>query len=245
MIMLDKVIDFIFPRGYKCILCGEELDHSTLYSICDSCLNSLPYNNGHNCLRCDRPLNNMGNYCTHCKNNKLYFKRNRSLFLYKKPINTIVRKLKYDNKRYLSETFSNMIAGEVSRMGQNFDIVIPVPLYFKRLKKRGYNQSELLCESLKTKLNMNVNSTLLLKVRNTLPQANLTRSERVENLNDAFMVRDKKAVKGKTILLVDDVFTTGTTINECAKTLVEAGAKEVYSITLAHAYFVNKDNNKD
>lgn len=234
---IKKVINEFFPSNMKCILCGEELSQNTLYSICDDCMSSLPFNDGHVCLRCDRPLNNMGNYCTNCKNGKLYFKRNKSLFLYKSPINTVIRKLKYDNKKYLSDTFSNMIAGEVSKMEHHFDVVVPVPLFPKRQKKRGYNQSELLCEALKTKLNMNVDTTLLLKIRNTRTQANLTRIERMENLDSAFMVSNKKAVKGKTILIVDDVFTTGTTINECAKTLVEAGAKAVYSVTLAHAHF--------
>lgn len=233
----SNVINQFFPKGIKCILCGEELSHNTLYSICDDCMEKLPYNNGHNCLRCDRPINNMGNYCVNCKNGTLYFKNNKSLFLYKPPINTVVRKLKYDNRKFLSDTFGNMLAGEVSRMDHDFDIVIPVPLFPKRQKKRGYNQSELLCGAMKEKLKMNVDTNVLIKIRNTRTQANLTRTERMENLSDAFMVKDRKMVKGKTILLVDDVFTTGTTINECAKTLIEAGAKAVYSITLAHAHF--------
>ena len=245
MIMFEKIIDNLFPKGYKCVFCGEELDHNTLYSICDDCMEHLPFNNGHVCLRCDMPLENMGNYCVHCKNNKLYFKKNTSLFLYKAPINKIIRQLKYDNKRYFAETFSNMIAGKVASMDVNFDIVIPVPLYFKRQKKRGYNQSELLCSALKSKLNMNVDTSILIKIKNTRTQANLSRAQRMENLEGAFSVPDGKDVKGKTILLVDDVFTTGATINECAKTLVKAGAKAVYSVTLAHANFKDSIKHKD
>ena len=232
-----KISELFFPSNYRCILCGEELDHNTLYSICDDCMNKLPFNNGKVCLRCSEPLGSMANYCLHCKKTKPYFTKNISLFLYEYPINKVIRQLKYDNKKYLSSTFSNMIAGEISKMDVKFDMVIPVPLYFKRQKIRGYNQSELLAESLNTKLGIEINTEALVKIKNTRTQANLTRAERMENLRDEFSVPDKKIVKGKTILLVDDVFTTGTTINECSKTLIEAGAKAVYSVTLAHAHY--------
>lgn len=235
--MIEFIKDLFYPSEYKCLICGEELNHNTLYSICDDCMEKLPFNNGKVCLRCSEPINTMASYCINCKNTKPYYTKNTSLFLYEDPIREIIRKLKYDNKKYLAHTFSNMIAGEVSRMDVSFDIVIPVPLYYKRLKYRGYNQSELLTESLKTKLNLNVDTTALIKIRNTRTQANLTRTERMENLKDAFKVTDKAKVKGKTILLIDDVFTTGTTINECSKTLIEAGAKAVYSVTLAHAHY--------
>lgn len=232
-----SIKELFFPNDYKCILCGEELNHNTLYSICDECMNKLPFNNGKVCIRCGEPLANMSNYCLHCKKTKPYFTKNTSLFLYEYPINKIIRQLKYDNKKYLSLTFSNMIAGEVSRMDIKFDMVIPVPLFEKRQKLRGYNQSELLAESLYSKLGIEINTKVLVKIKSTRTQANLTRAERMENLENAFKVTDKKLVKGKTILLVDDVFTTGTTINECSKTLIEAGASKVYSVTLAHAHY--------
>ena len=236
MDLLKIIKNEFFPRNIKCIVCGEELSHNTLYSLCDDCLEKLPYNTGNKCARCDEPMNTMGKYCINCKNEKPSYKHNRSLFVYEKPINDMIRNLKYDNRKYLAETFANMLAGEVSKMNIDFDYVIPVPLFPARHKKRGYNQAELLCETMKTKLNMNVNTEILFKVRNTRSQANLSRSERIENLLDAFEVADKKLVKGKTILLIDDVFTTGTTINECAKTLIKAVAKEVYSLTLSHAH---------
>jgi len=233
--LIKKINNEFYPRGYKCVVCGEELSTNTLYSICDKCMESLPFNNGKTCVKCSEPIGNMSSYCIHCKNEKPHYKKNVSVFLYKEPVDNFIRGLKYDNKKYLAETLSNFIAGEVSKMAVNFDYVVPVPVHADRLKKRGYNQSELLCISLKNKLNLNVDTTILTKSRFTRSQANLTRSERIENLKDSFKVTDKSKIKGKIVLLVDDVFTTGTTINECAKTLLEAGAKEVYSVTLAHA----------
>jgi len=233
--LINKFSKELYPNGYKCLLCKDELSTNTLYSVCDKCMPLLPFNNGKICVKCSEPISGEGSYCIHCKNILPLYKKNISVFLYKSPIDRIIRNLKYDNKKYLAQTLSNFIASEVVKMAVNFDFVIPVPLYVDRLIKRGYNQAELLCETLKTKLNLNVDTEILIKSRDTRSQANLSRNERIENLLDSFKVVDKKKIKGATILLVDDVFTTGSTINECTKTLLDAGAKEVYSVTLAHA----------
>jgi len=225
----------LYPNGYKCLLCKEELSTNTLYAICDKCMPLLPFNTGKTCLKCSEPIGSMANYCIHCKKELPRYKKNVSVFLYKKPIDSMIRKLKYDNQKYLANTLGNFIAGEVVKLAVNFDYVVPVPIHIDRLETRGYNQSELLCSALKDKLKLNVDTNILVKAKNTRSQANLSRNERIENLADSFCVMDKKKIKGKIILLVDDVFTTGTTINECAKTLIDAGAKEVYSVTLAHA----------
>lgn len=233
--LINKISKELYPNGYKCLLCREELSTNTLYSLCDKCMLLLPFNNGKTCVKCSEPIGSMASYCIHCKNEKPYYKKNVSIFLYKKPIDGMIRKLKYDNKKYLAETLSNFIASEVVKMAVNFDVVVPVPIHVNRLIKRGYNQAELLCETLKSKLNLNVDSEVLIKCRDTRSQANLSRRERIENLKDSFDVVDKNKVKGKSILLVDDVFTTGSTINECSRILLDAGAREVYSVTLAHA----------
>jgi len=233
--MFNLIAKEMYPNGYKCLLCHEELSTNTLYSVCDKCMLLLPFNNGHTCTKCSEPIGGMGNLCIHCKNQLPLYKKNTSIFIYKDAIVSMVRRLKFDNAKYLSITLGNFIASEVVKMNVDFDVVIPVPLYEARQKKRGYNQSELLCSTLKDKLHMNVDTNILFKIRDTRSQHNLSRNERIENLEGAFEVKDKKLIKGKIVLLVDDVFTTGTTINECTKTLLELGAKEVYSITLAHA----------
>ena len=236
----NSIIKEIYPNGYKCLCCKDELSTNTLYSFCDNCEKKLPFNKGKICVKCGSPITGMGEYCIHCKNIKPHFKKNVSIFLYSKPIDSFIRKLKFDNEKYLADTLSNYIASEVVKMDVNFDFVIPVPLHKIRESRRGYNQSELLCKTLREKLNMKVLTGVLIKTKNTLSQSNLTRSERIENLENAFKVEDKTIVRGKTILLVDDVFTTGTTINECSRTLLDAGAKAVYSVTLAHANNVIK-----
>ncbi len=238
--MYNLIMDEMYPSDYKCLMCHKEMNSNTLYSFCDDCMSKLPFNIDRHCIKCGEPIGGMGEYCIHCKNEKPLFKKNISVFLFKNPIDVFVRKLKFDNQKYLGKTLGNFIASEVVKMSVDFDIVLPVPLSDKRRHQRGYNQSELLCIPLKEKLGLNVESGVLIKTRHTLSQSTLSRNQRIENLKDSFAVVDKSKVKGKTILLVDDVFTTGTTINECTKTLLNAGAKEVYSVTLAHANTIVK-----
>ena len=232
----EKLLNIFFPKDIKCIVCSKELSENTLYCLCDDCMNKLPFNNGKTCLRCDEPLTSMANYCINCKKTVPHYKHNKSVFLYDGVLKKFVRGLKFDNKKFYSTTLSNFMASEYVKLNKDFDVVIPVPLHTDRLKERGYNQSELLCTALKEKLKLNVCTNVLIKQVATKPQANLSKDAREKNLENVFKVIDRKLVKGKTILLVDDVFTTGTTINECAKTLKDAGAKEVWSLTLSHAH---------
>lgn len=232
----ENLLNIFFPKDIKCLICGRELDTNTLYCICDSCMEELPFNTGKTCLRCDSAISSDANYCVNCKNSTPQYKRNKSVFLYDGVVKKFVRQLKFDNKKFYASTLSNFIASEYVKLNKDFDIIIPVPIHKDREKRRGYNQATLLCTSLKEKLKLNVDENVLIKERATRSQAYLSREEREKNLEDAFRVVDRKLVKGKTVLLVDDVFTTGTTINECAKTLRSAGAKEVHSLTLAHAH---------
>lgn len=239
----DKLINLLFPKDIKCIVCDEELNSNKLYSLCDKCLQNLPFNSGKTCLRCDEPIVSQANYCLNCKNHKPHYKQNKSVFIYDGIIKTFVRGLKFDNKKYYANTMANFIASEYVKLKVEFDIVIPVPLHKIRLKDRGYNQANLLCNALKEKLKVNVDDKVLEKHTYTKAQAYLNKAERQKNLENSFKVIDKTKIKGKTVLLIDDVFTTGSTINECAKVLKSAGAKEVYSLTFAHAHNEVKDNN--
>ena len=227
----ENLLNIFFPKDIKCLICGRELDTNTLYCICDSCMEELPFNTGKTCLRCDSAISSDANYCVNCKNSAPQYKRNKSVFLYDGVVKKFVRQLKFDNKKFYASTLSNFIASEYVKLNKDFDIIIPVPIHKDREKRRGYNQATLLCTSLKEKLKLNVDENVLTKERATRSQAYLSREEREKNLEDAFKVVDRKLVKGKTILLVDDVFTTGTTINECAKTLrLCKNSKSIYQL---------------
>ena len=113
------------------------------------------------------------------------------------------------------------------------DVIVPVPLHSTRLREREYNQSLLLAHRMSTYLKIPLNYTVLRRIRETPPQTSLTKHERLKNLRRSFVVKTPQSLKGKSILLVDDVYTTGTTVNECAKVLDKAGAENVYVVTLA------------
>jgi ComF family protein len=116
-----------------------------------------------------------------------------------------------------------------------YSLLIPVPLHIKRLRERGFNQSLLLARKLGRKHRLPVNFSLLKRHKFTLTQTGLNKTEREKNIKGAFIVEDRQEISGKSIILIDDVYTTGGTINECAKVLLKAGAEKVAALTLARA----------
>lgn len=150
-----------------------------------------------------------------------------AVYVYEGRTGQAVRRLKYARSTGLAAPMAQQMAEAVERMGlQHYDLVVPIPIHWSRRFMRGFNQAELLCEQLP-----NVASHVLRRVRRTRPQVGLSRERRVTNLVDAF--RASPIVTGRSVLLVDDVLTSGQTARECAKALVQAGAREVAIIAFA------------
>ena len=233
--IFQKVLTTVFPNHYKCITCGKEIDYAG-FDFCENCIKNLPQINGKICLRCGEPIKSMANYCLNCKNNKHHFKRNLSAFTYEKPISDHIMNLKYNNKKYLGEIFTAFLVQKYLELNISADVVIPIPLHPNRLKERGYNQAEIIAKPLSEKLNIPLALNAIERVRDT-PKQSLSKSfeDRALNIKDAFKVISKNEVKDKVVLLIDDVYTTGSTLSECAKVLLKAKAKEVYCLTVAHA----------
>lgn len=137
---------------------------------------------------------------------------------------------KEDGKKHIGYAFARLIEEKFEDIQEDVDYILPVPIGADRLKMRGYNQSEILCRELIS--TGKVKYDLLLRPKDTLHQTGLDRKHRMTNLKGAFKVADKKLIKGKCILVVDDIYTTGSTLNECALTLKNAGASKVISLTL-------------
>ncbi len=227
----------IFNPDWRCLCCGREIFDQRKF--CDDCLKAMPYNDGFICGHCGRKVIAPENYCTTCKNNLVSLDRCRSFFSYEKPISTLIKRYKYGNQKFLTEYFADCLTLLYSRNYFNADYLIYVPMTEKALKKRGYNQSKLLAEALSLKTEVSVLDCVV-KVKETKRQATLKRGERLKNLKEAFRVCDKKAVKDKTIVLVDDVTTTGATAEVIAERLKSAGAKLVYLITVASTPPIDK-----
>ena len=222
-------LGFYNPR-WRCNACGKETFDGEFF--CKECEKKLPYNDKTFCEHCGRKLINPAEYCSTCKENMLSVDKARSVFDYKPPISALIRQAKYDNGRYILDYFADKLAFLYLKNFFRSEIVCAVPMSEKRLKKRGYNQSEMLAKKVAEKIGVSY-SDCLLKTKETERQATLSRAERLKNLTDSFKVKDKKAVRGKNVLLVDDVTTTGATAEAIAVKLKKAGALRVYLITVA------------
>ena len=214
MIILNRALDLIFPP--ICGFCGKVYNKY----ICDDCIRIV------NVIA----LNKQDNY-----NNK-FFKKHLYIFKYEDIIREKIIKFKFENETYLHRTFAEAILNneENIKFIEQYDYLIPVPIHKKRKKQRGYNQSELIarviCNEIK---NIKLQTNIIVKDKNIVPQSTLNQKERERNIKNVCKIVNKKNVKNKKILLLDDIYTTGSTANECSKILIEAGCKEVGILTIA------------
>jgi ComF family protein len=166
-----------------------------------------------------------------------YFTMARALGAYEGSLQEAIHHWKYEGKTNLTPFFAEWMAEGVKRYWNlySLDLLIPVPLHIQRLRERGFNQALLLVKELSFRIGVPYRKTILQKKRPTVPQVNLSGVEREKGLRGAFHVTGKNEWVGKSILLVDDVYTTGATVNECSKMLWRGGAKRIDVLTLAHA----------
>ncbi len=220
-----------FNSKWKCLLCGDEIfDESKRF--CENCESTLPFNEGAICEHCGRKVIASEPYCSTCKGVLVSLDACRSCFNYQKPIDKLIKDVKYHNKRYLIDYLSERLSLLYLKNYFNADGFVFVPMTKKAFNKRGFNQSELLARKVSERTNVPVLDCLE-KVKDTKRQATLTRAERLKNLDSAFRVKDRKVVKDKTLVIVDDVSTTGATAQAIASKLKRAGATKVYLITVA------------
>lgn len=223
----------LYPLDCTCDVCGEELVANTRYRLCSDCMEKLPFAKGHRCLCCGVPLADESDYCNRCQYERCAFVKNRSPLVYEGETKKMIYSLKFAKKKYLAETLGALMADEFLDCDMKADIIVFVPMTESEQKKRGFNQSELLANEVGKRLNIPVLPALV-KIKDTKAQKELQGKDRASNLEGAFACVFEQ-VKNRTILLVDDIFTTGATANECAKTLLKAKAREVNVLTAAVA----------
>ncbi|MDE6585496.1 MAG: double zinc ribbon domain-containing protein [Clostridia bacterium] len=220
------LIDTLFPKDFTCDICGVETFGSNL---CKACAQSVIFNDGLVCPVCGRRTEVEG-LCLECKAKPPVFKRAASALLHEKGGAFLVKKFK-NGGGYLKEYFADLLMKKLSSF-PSFDGIVFVPMTKKAKRKRGYNQSELLAKALSKRTGVPVIYGAVEKVKDTKEQKSLSSNERAENLKSCFKLGNCD-LKGKTILLVDDVLTTGTTAETITKLLLKAGAAEVYLITVS------------
>jgi ComF family protein len=192
--------------------------------VCGPCFAHLP-------LRVDTEVE--AEDCHLRLNHTPYFQRCIALYTYGAAVQTLIHFFKYKGGRSLAIPFGRALAASLSACDQEVDALIPVPLHRSRLRDRGYNQSEKLASAVAENCGVPVWGDVLIRRKSTLPQARMDRTQRLNNLRQAFCVRYPERLQGRSLVLVDDVLTTGHTLDECARVLIEAGAASVFTLTIA------------
>ncbi len=219
------VLDLLFPR--RCVGC-----RSLGTWLCLDCRQTIALIEPPFCPRCGRPSQS-DRVCALCRHSPPSLAGIRSVGYHEGVLREAIHQFKYRDVRGLAEPLGELLAGYVLEHPLPADVVVPVPLHPARLADRGYNQSALLARELGRRVGLPVVEESLLRVRHTRQQVGLSAEERRENVAGAFACGDDR-LAGRRVLLIDDVYTTGATLNACGEALADAGAASVWGLTLAH-----------
>lgn len=212
---LNRLLNLIYPPDLYCICCGNYIDDTRTYHLCDHCITHLHWNTGQ--LE---------------KKNGISMVRCTTYGLYER---TIIFSLKYNGRKYIARDIADIMHDRLQLTDLQYDLIVPVPMYIDKEKERGFNQATLMGKYLGKRVKKPFSDRILLRTEQTKSMRGLSPTERAENIKGKFDVREgfDKILAGKKILLVDDFFTTGSTARECAKVLVEHGADEVSVLVFA------------
>jgi len=229
------LLDLVLPA--HCAACSASLTDSEI--VCRDCLGEFEYIEGPRCEKCGQCVGEYSEWerrCADCQRHPVAFDQATAPLRYGSVVRDLILQLKFGRQTLLADFFAGELADHLATMPWmvDVDLVQPVPLFWFRRLTRRFNQSELLAAGMARMFGIPV-ARVLHKVKHTAPQSRLSRGSRIANLRGAFRVPNPEEVEDKTILLVDDVMTTGTTCSECARVLKDAGALRVYAITVARA----------
>lgn len=250
--ILRELSEAVFPSNIYCEICGALIDRSRPYSLCDSCIRKLHWISGSTCRKCGKALPDTftGEICYDCMELEHSFTRGWSCITYGYYERQIMMAIKYNGKGFMAVKMGDVLfdrmAGliEAAKAGniKPFDAVIPVPVSRERLKKRGYNQSELMAGQFIRRWTAfagkdfapELETEVLERRKATEMLRSLGPAERRLALEGAFGVKfgTEQKLKGRSILLVDDIYTTGATADACSRALLEGGCSDVYLLTL-------------
>ena len=213
MKIIENILNLIYPP--VCGFCGK---------ICNKYL----------CKKCEIKIKKH-QIVSIRKINSAYFEEMLCIFKYEDIIRNILIKYKFQNKAYLYKTFAKNILKNKKICGflKNYDIIIPVPISKKRNRQRGYNQSDLIAKEISKYTNLKYENKCIIKQKDTIEQSKLDKEQRKINVKNAYRIMDKEKIVNKKVILLDDIYTTGNTVNECAKMLKQAGANNIGILTIA------------
>ena len=228
--IIERMVKTIYPD--VCPNCDKVTGY---VGLCKECEGTFKIVKSPICAICGRSLEDSGElYCCECKVERHLFKRNISVFEYKGDIKECIYRFKYADMRCYSEYFASVADQRYENVLKNWriDAIVPVPMYKKKQRQRGYNQAEEFAKSLSRLCEVRVENKLLIRRKPTAPMKSLSKQQRYENLKKAFGVNKIREMPCR-VLIVDDIFTTGSTMDACARVLLKAGVKEVYGMCVA------------
>jgi ComF family protein len=235
--LIDTLLGWVYPED--CADCQRPAGDRRWPSLCQACWKSIRAIDVPICPCCGRPFDSLlaladspGHLCGPCHKSRPTFDRAFSPYRYEGALVTAIHRYKYKQCSQLAAPLAQMMLVWSSRL-PTCDVVLPVPLHPTRLRSREYNQALLLAAPIAATLSLPLSVDHLVRVRATLPQTALKRSERADNVRRAFDVRRPQELEDRRVLLIDDVLTTGATVNECAKALRRAKVKAIVVLTLA------------
>ena len=235
--LMQPLAEVFFPRS--CLHCGDAVECSDYQFLCSACSRELFFSKPPTCSTCGYPFFGMlagPRVCPHCADLDPLFDQGKTLFLAKGPARSIIHVLKYQYGFYALEDVKAMIA-KAPYYKNYFDggILVPVPLHPTKERERGFNQSLMIAKSLNEATAAIDLQKLLVRTMYTQTQTQLSRAARYQNVKNAFaLASDAVVIPNQTYILIDDVFTTGSTLNSCAAVLLEAGATQIKVATLGH-----------
>ena len=242
----QTLLESVFPQNLTCHACDAELEPRSQEVYCDDCMQQLIKIESNVCSKCGKPIEyvyeQLSDYrykCKECQESFHYFRKHKSYALYEGSIKVSLMKLKYKGDAYQSVQMGRYLAKVLNddSFESKYDYIVPVPIHKIRKWQRGYNQSELITAELLKVIKINVPTNLLKRIKHTKKLKAIGREERKFILKDVFVLDRKyqNLVKGKKILLIDDIYTTGSTLNACAKVLYESGCEIIDCVTVARA----------
>ena len=227
----EALASIVFPP--RCPVCDEVIHVGK--DTCDDCRKKVVCIGEPVCKKCGKPLENQRReYCSDCARKQHYFSQGKAVFVYQGEISQSMYRFKYSNKReyasYYAKEAARIYGGWIRR--KQIEAIVPVPMYRWKKKGRGYNQAAVFAMALGERMQLPVEKRMVKRIRNTTPQKELNDVERKANLKKAFqLVPD--IVKYKKILIVDDIYTTGSTIDAVAEVLLQAGVEEIYFLCIS------------
>lgn len=226
----EVLYSIFFPR--RCPICDSVVVYGK--DICEECEKRISYVADPSCKKCGKQISSeQSEYCSDCSRKIHHYKQGKSIFLYQKGMKRSMYRFKYAGRKEYASFYARIAKERIQYWvtHRGIEVIIPIPLHRHRQNKRGYNQAEVFAKSLGDYLQLPVDTKLVKRIKNTIPQKELNDKQRKDNLKGAFQLQTN-IVKYRKILLVDDIYTTGSTIDAVAKCFLDAGTEEVYFLTV-------------